>query len=184
MNIRYKYYLLYINYNSRSIFIANKNWKLLQQLYIHKDYIVICHCYSEIFNEINYDNKFVFEYGKLLSQIGRYEESNSILLHGNKISSDPMFKNLIGKNYTSIGNYIKAEQYYLQSFNQIPNRIYPLYLLTKLYYETKQYEKFYKYATESLQFKPKITSSITEGVKSEIKAMLNNYEIFKKTTKI
>lgn len=51
---------------------------------------------------------------------------------GSKISSDPMFHNIMGKNLEATGNYDGAENEYLTSHLMVPGRIYPLYLLMKM----------------------------------------------------
>ena len=48
-------------------------------------------------------------------------------------SNAPMILNVIGKNYQAIGEYEKAEKFLLRSTHRLPGRIYPYYLLAKLY---------------------------------------------------
>ena len=64
-------------------------------------------------------------------------------------SNDPMILNIIGKNYQALGAYEKAEEYLIRSTHRLPGRIYPYYLLVKLYTkpEYQQPEKL-KWAVE------------------------------------
>ena len=79
------------------------------------------------------DFRYLYEYGMALHKEGRYRESNEVLLRGAGISSDPMFHNIIGRNYEALGDYENAEKEYRYSAFQVPSRLYPHILLMKLY---------------------------------------------------
>ena len=57
------------------------------------------------------------------------------MLQGAKYSSDPMFHNIIGKNYEALSDFETARKEYIFSHYMVPSRIYPLYLLMRM--ETK-----------------------------------------------
>ena len=42
---------------------------------------------------------------------------------------------IIGKNCQALGEYEEAEAWFIRSTHRLPNRIYPYYLLAKLYAE-------------------------------------------------
>lgn len=92
---------------------------------------------------------------------------------GTKISSDPMFYNVIGNNYKLMGLNREAENAYMRAYYVVPNRFYPLYLITKLYYETNQIDKFINYAELVLNFNPKVNSNAIIDMKEEIRGLLN-----------
>jgi hypothetical protein len=52
-----------------------------------------------------------------------------------QISCDPMLYNIIGKNYQAMKQYEKAETVLIKATQLVPSRLYPWYLLTKLYAE-------------------------------------------------
>lgn len=81
-------------------------------------------------NERNY--KFLYDLGYALHKECRYEESNFYLTQGAKYSSDPMFHNIMGKNYEALSNIPQAENEYILAHYMIPSRIYPLYLLMQM----------------------------------------------------
>ena len=72
-------------------------------------------------------------YGYALHKCKRYHESSKILNEGAKISSDPMFYNIIGRNKEAMGLYEEAEQAYLHAYHMVPQRLYPLTLLMRLH---------------------------------------------------
>ena len=93
-----------------------------------------------------------------MHKAGDYRRSNEILGLGMQISSDPMFWNIAGKNYEVLGNQGAAEQAYLHAHSMIPDRVYPLYLLAKLYFSTGQTEKARVTACRVAAYKPKVES--------------------------
>ncbi len=155
---------------------AYKEWKDLQILYEMQDYDGLPKDYALLYNKLKDQHKFLFEYGRTLNQTGNYIMSNVILYQGTKLSSDPMFYNVIGNNYKSMELFAEAERAYKRAFNAVPNRLYPLYLLTKLYYDTKQIDKFNEYAHKVLNFDPKVTSTATKEMKQEIRQLLEKTE--------
>lgn len=82
-----------------------------------------------------------------------------------------MVLNIIGKNYVELKQYTEAEEYFIRSSHRLPNRIYPYYLLAKLYAEPqfRQPEKFKKMADKVLHKKPKVYSKAIEEMREEIK---------------
>ncbi len=57
-----------------------------------------------------------------------------------------MILNVIGKNYQQMGDCLSAEDWFIRSTHRLPGRIYPYYLLAKLYAEPgfRQPDKFEK----------------------------------------
>lgn len=76
--------------------------------------------------------KLAYEQGYSLHKSGRFEESNRTLLEGAKISSDPMFHNIIGKNHEALGDYESAEREYIHAHFMVPCRLYPIVLLMEM----------------------------------------------------
>ncbi len=78
------------------------------------------------------DFRFLYDYGYALHKTGSYRQSNEILREGMRISSDPMFWNIAGRNYEMLGDVAAAEVAYLHAHRMIPDRVYPLYLLAEI----------------------------------------------------
>lgn len=115
-----------------------------------------------------YDERLLFDYGKSLNEKGRYAESDSVLTIGTMVSSDPMFWNVMGNNSLERGDYAKAEECYKQAFLMVPNRLYPLYLLAKLYYTEGDTTRFIEMSNRISHFKVKVESAKTRRMKDEI----------------
>lgn len=115
---------------------------------------------------------YLFEYGHALNKIGEYELSNKILLIGTTLSCDPMYWNIIGKNYWGLKDYNLAEQNFKKSHAIIPNRIYPLYLLTKLNYDRGDTCKVKEFGHQAINMIPKIKSVTSDKLQHEINELL------------
>ncbi len=122
-----------------------------------------------------YDEKVIFEFGQSLNEGGNYTMSDSLLTIGTLISSDPMFWNVMGNNSLMQGKYREAEYRYKHAFYMVPNRLYPLYLIAKLYYTEGDTVRFLNMADKIESFIPKIESVQTERLRSEIRELKTGY---------
>ena len=70
--------------------------------------------------------KNLYSRGYALHQAARYEESTAVLELGAKMSCDPMFEVILGKNAEALGQDDKAEALYEKAHYMVPARLYPL----------------------------------------------------------
>lgn len=84
-----------------------------------------------------------------------------------------MLLNIIGKNYQAMGDYQTAETWLIRSTHRLPGRIYPYYLLAKLYAEPDFYQpdKLAEMKRMVLTKEPKVNSTAVRQMKDEIKRM-------------
>lgn len=120
---------------------------------------------------------YYYMYGKSLNEVGKYHMSDSVLLLGTKISSDPMFWNVMGNNSLALGRYREAEERYKHAFYMVPNRLYPLTLLAKLYHTEGDTVRFLDMAEKVETFVPKIENANTERLRAEIREIREGYNI-------
>lgn len=116
--------------------------------------------------------QFLYDFAVALSESGRLNESNAILVNGSKVSADPMYYVLIGNNYCSSNQPDEAEKAYRKAFEVLPNRIYPLYQLMQLYSDTDKKDKAEIIAKEIVDFVPKVESPATKEIKTKAKLLL------------
>ena len=153
---------------------ACKDWHRGKMLYNIGAYQSAKEDYEKLYPELVNRGAFLFEYGYSLHKLKEYDNSTRILEKAMTHSNDPMILNIIGKNYQATGDYEKAEEYLLRSTHRLPGRIYPYYLLAKLYAEPKyrQLEKL-KYAAEIVLTKePKVQSTAVKEMREEVKKLL------------
>jgi tetratricopeptide (TPR) repeat protein len=77
----------------------------------------------------------------------------------------------MGKNYQSLLQYELAEQSFKKASNLVPNRLYPHYLLAKLYHEIGLNEKAQVEANIVLTKKPKVDSQAIEEMREELREL-------------
>jgi len=153
---------------------ACKDWHRGKMLYNIGAYQSAKEDYEKLYPELTNRGAFLFEYGYSLHKLKEYDNSTRILEEAMTHSNDPMILNIIGKNYQASGDYEKAEEYLIRSTHRLPGRIYPYYLLAKLYAEPKylQPEKL-KYAAEIVLTKePKVQSTAVREMREEVKKLL------------
>lgn len=83
----------------------------------------------------------IYTKGYNLHQERRYGESTAILEQGARMSCDPMFEIIMGKNAEAIGDYDRAEELYLKAHYMVPSRLYPMIRLSRLHLRTGCAEK-------------------------------------------
>ena len=113
-----------------------------------------------------YDEKVIFEFGQSLNEGSNYSLSDSLLTIGTSISCDPMFWNVMGNNSLMQGKYREAEYRYKHAFYMVPNRLYPLYLMAKLYHTEGDTARFHNMADKIERFVPKVESVQTARLRS------------------
>ena len=135
--------------------------------------------YDQLANVLIDHPHFLFEYGRLLCMCERYEEALDVLQRGMTYSSDPMFLNVAGNCCKALAVHavsvverekwtILAEQWYRRAFFRLPNRIYSLFLLEKLYFDMGFRDSFDALKPFVLNFTPKVDSPEICRMKSEI----------------
>ncbi|MBO4723953.1 MAG: O-antigen ligase family protein [Bacteroidaceae bacterium] len=158
---------------------AALSWKKVEKWHLMEYYEYVVEDADELVPFMNNDRRFLFAYGQSLNKMGEYVKSDSILKLGTEISSDPMFWNVMGNNSLAQGKIQEAEERYRHAFYMVPNRLYPLCLLAKLYHKECDTVRFCEMADVVEHFIPKVESDNTERLRSEIRDLfleLNNIE--------
>lgn len=129
--------------------------------------------YEKLYPLLGNNASFLFKYGFCLYRNKRYEEAIECLKEAELLSCDPMILNVIGRCYQLQHKYEEAEYWYIRSTHFLPNRIYPYYLLAKLYAEPDYYN-----STELNRMKdivlfkePKVYSKAIEEMREEIQRL-------------
>ncbi|MCD8269999.1 MAG: CDC27 family protein [Parabacteroides sp.] len=145
-------------------------------LYNSKAYEAACDGYEELVPLMGHKPELLFEAGQCLGKTKRFAEANVLLKRAMLLSADPMIHYMAAKNEQAMENYEKAEKLLLHAIDILPERIYPYYLLAKLYAEPSffQEDKFCDAANAVLEKEPKVASTAIKEMKTEVKKTLNN----------
>lgn len=152
---------------------ACREWVNARVLYNIRAYESAEKAYERLYPLLNNRAAFLFEYGHGLHKQQKYEASSKILKEALKCSSDPMILNILGKNSQETGDYWAAEEWYVRSTHRLPGRLYPYYLLAKLYAEPgfKRYDKLEEMKRMVLTKEPKVNSTAIREMREEIKKL-------------
>jgi tetratricopeptide (TPR) repeat protein len=158
-------------YRQYPVYQSYKQWKN-NQIYYHAGlYKDISENYISLYPYLNDQIRFLFEYAQSLSKSGQPEKSNAVLRRAMQISCDPMLYNIMGKNYQALKQYEEAEIVFLKATQLVPSRLYPWYLLTKLYDEMGLKEKVRETADIVLTKEPKVQSPAIREMREEARKL-------------
>lgn len=155
---------------------AEAAWKETTNWHLKGQYDYVVEDGDSLFNYLKDNADFLFMYGQSLNMTGNYTKSDSILKMGTEISCDPMFWDIMGNNSMALGNYHEAEELYKRAFYMVPNRLYPLYLLARLYHTQGDTVRFLSMAHRVESFAPKVESVLIERMRSEINEIKNSLD--------
>ena len=130
--------------------------------------------YNKSVRILKNDGLYHFYFGSALALTQQYEASIEHLNMSVLKSSDPNCYILLGNNYKELKEYEKAEQSYLIAINMIPSKLYPKYLLAKLYIEQHKQEEADKWAKDILNTKEKVSTTAAKEIKEEMNIFLNS----------
>ena len=171
--------LLGTYYWKNNQYAACKDWYRTKMLYNIGAYQSAKEDYVKLYPELANRGAFLFEYGYSLHKLKEYDNSTRILEEAMMYSNDPMILNIIGKNYQALGAYEKAEEYLIRSTHWLPGRIYPYYLLAKLYAESEycQPDKLKRAAEVVLTKEPKVKSTAIREMREDVKKIIVDYNV-------
>ncbi len=165
-------------FQQKKFYTGYKKWKTLNVLYNNKAYEVVSNGYMELIPLMGHKPEFLFEASQCLSKTGHFAEANKLLKRTAQLSGDPMILYMAAKNEGAQGNYERAESLLLHAIEILPERMYPYYLLVKLYAEETflQKDKLVKVAETMLKKEPKVESSATNEMKIEVERILKSVQ--------
>lgn len=167
----------WIFWQQKGYYRGYKKWNTMKMLYTSKAYEVACEGYEELVPLLGHKPELLFEAAQCLSKMERFEEANRLLERAMRLSGDPMIHYMAAKNEQSQGNYQKAEKLLLYAIDMLPERIYPYYLLTKLYSEKVffQEDKFFNAAEAVLKKEPKVESTAIREMRTDVLKLIDEY---------
>ena len=161
----------YSFYNDRCE--SMRRWEKSRWLYNSKLYAKAAESYEAIEYEMKWNPRFLYEYGHSQYKSGKKLDAIYTLKDCLKISGDAMVLNVLGECYQSYISFMShAEQCFIRSTRRLPNRMYPHYLLYRLYckdYYYYPYKRMQVYHT-IVTMPVKIHSPAIDDMLNEVKA--------------
>jgi len=161
-------------YRQYPTYNAYKEWNNLKMMGGGDAYPEMKTDYEKLYPYLSDQTPFLFEYAQCLNKSGEYPKSNQVLAQAIQISCDPMLYNILGKNYQSLKNFKFAELNFLMASRIVPNRIYPYYLLAKLYAASGNTQLALQMAQIVLTKEPKVQSTAIEEMRAEMRKLIEN----------
>jgi tetratricopeptide (TPR) repeat protein len=159
-------------YKIYPLYKAYKQWNEAKILYgmnnMHKEVVKE---YAKQYPYLQNEKLFLVEYAQSLTELEQYEKSNEILRQAMQISCDPGLYNIMGYNYQALKEYELAEHSFIKAANLVPNRLYPHYMLAKLYYEMGLRDKAEAEVNIVMTKTPKVESMMAEKIREELKEL-------------
>ena len=118
-----------------------RQWQGADILYHQSVYDVAAKEYGKLYTALSGHHDFLRRYASALFETGHALEACRVLEREKQVSCDPMIWNTQGRYYQSAGSYQKAESCYKYALLLAPERLYPYYLLAKLYSEKDFFHK-------------------------------------------
>ncbi len=150
-------------------------WNEANGLYFISNYQEANSAYLEIIPSLAYEGPLWQQFGKSLQMNENNEEAAKVLEKAGLFTSDYILYAALGDAYKGAGQYAKAESAYQQASFMEPNKLYPLYLLAKLYDESGQRQKAIETAAGLLDKNIKVHSTAIEEIKTEMNKILSKY---------
>ena len=156
------------------VYRAYKEWKTGEVYFRMGLFQEAASAYESLYPCLHDQIRFLFEYAQSLSKAEQPEESNRILRRALQISCDPMLYNILGKNHQAMKQYEQAEACFIQSTRLVPSRLYPWYLLCKLYAEMGLSHRLRETAAVVRTKEPKVQSQAIREMREEVESLLRN----------
>ena len=157
---------------------AVREWQMSRNWFVNGNYLTITDNWSGLYPLMKHNADFLTEYGIALSNMGLYEESDSVMTDLMRVCSDPLPLNILSENSRLRADYNNAIRWSRKAFAQAPNRILPLRTLALVYYEMADTVRFCQIRDSVMNFVPKVESARTEAAKEEIESLFEQF--FKK----
>jgi tetratricopeptide (TPR) repeat protein len=129
--------------------------------------------FKKVDSDLPREGNMLLSYGKALLMAGNAKQAVEVLERAAKITADPFLYSNLGEGYRMLKQYSMAEQAYQQASNMVPNRLYPKYLLAKMYVERGDTLMAQGVAKAILNTKEKIESPATREMKEDMRKIIN-----------
>lgn len=151
---------------------AFRTWDEAVILYQSGVYVEANKKFAENYTLMKYNGGYLQYYGKSLYMNEEYMQSIVILERASLYTSDEMLFTNLGDTYKALERYPEAEASYKNAMLMVPHKLYPQYLLAKLYRDTGQKEEALLAAKDILNQEIKVESTATKEIRKEMQDLI------------
>lgn len=156
-----------------------KNWNGANEIYLQGDYKSSLIFYEQAHEYFDSDGDYLSQYGKALL-LSRYPDSALIVLKkAENYRNNSILQCSLGDTFKDLNNNSSAEKAYRSASDMVPSKVYPSYLLLKLYEQMNDSLKAVDMAVQICNKKIKVTSPATDEILLEAKEISQKYKIKK-----
>ena len=129
--------------------------------------------YQELVEKLWHRPELLSEVALCESKNQQYEKANFLLYRAMTLCTDPEYYYIAAQNEQKLGNYVQAECLLKHIIQVLPSRIYPYYLLAKLYAlpEYRHPDKLEEMKRVVLTKEPKVMSTAIRQMREEVKKL-------------
>lgn len=161
-----------VGYKLPSDYASYRKWQEVRFLYGTDAYEPSVKEFESIYNAFKYNNGFLQQYGKACAMEKDYTKAKIHLKEAGKYGGDYILYSNLGDVYKELKQYPQAEAAYLHSAYMVPHKLYPHYLMTKLYMQSGDTIKAKTKAKQVLAMNAKVNNMAEEEIKLEMKKIL------------
>lgn len=151
-----------------------ETWNNAYSLYISERYNESIATYKNVLPLLDKNGEFLFNYGKALAIAGKPQEALEVLQQSKKYISGTVYYTTLGDCYQATGQIEKATQAYTKAHNINPAKLYPEYLLVKMYYRVGKQEEAKALARKILNKQIKVASLAVNEIFAEMQTILKD----------
>ena len=154
-----------------------KTWKTAMIAYDYREYENSVKIFESISPSALYsEGTFLMNYGKALLMAGQHQKAVAVLERAKYHLNNTIIETALGDAYKESKAYSKAEAAYTHAANMIPHRLFPRYLLARLYDDWGRSKKAYEMAQMFLSMPAKIPSKAVKEMTLEMELLVDKYE--------
>lgn len=172
VNLSFALLATYVITYEMKVYQAKQMWKAGDFAVQQQDYKEAEKLYQGVINKLPRERQVLLSYGKVLYMNGKIKQSVNILEKVSQTIADPFLLINLGNSYQVLKKYNLAEKAYINASNMIPNRMYPKYLLAKMYLQNQDTLRSKELARKIIRMPVKIPSQATIQMKEEMEQLL------------
>jgi hypothetical protein len=151
---------------------AHQDWQDAVHSYKAGLYAESVEKYEKLYPFLKFNGEYLMNYGKALSMAENDEKAVRVLEDARNYYSSAIIETASGDSYKRLKRYDKAAADYRNADDMVPSRLYPKYLLAKLYLESGDEAAAFDEAKKILRMDVKIHSRATEEIKLEMRNIM------------